>query len=281
MTGTGARGPAMARLRVLHMLPQAHQDYFFAEVRKLCTQYVGSLRISASKREMFSEVMAKLLGAAGSSENDVDDAPALPTLLPHEDPKRDGRVAWLLSEIGGRQALTHRQEDIRRWLYGRREGGYRLDQLENEHLDIAVSEPTGLQLLEERDHGLIWRGVLIAAGTEFSSGEDVSRLVHLMASDDDIQVAFGTRWPVNLIVDALNRLYPHPPWTDDRVENAKKRLTSWIDRLRRTRGLDPTDLADLFARLARGRDKVLKPAPQRSPAVAKPSVRASAKEVRP
>src|SRR2546430_10028987 len=34
----------------------------------------------------------------------------------------------------------------------------------------------------------------------------------------------GSRWPVGRLVTILNAEFSPPPWSDDRIENAKKRL---------------------------------------------------------
>jgi hypothetical protein len=267
MTPWDTRVLASARLRILRLLPRPHQDYFFSEARSLCTAYIVSLHIPISERdseahELFSEVMAKLLGVAGAGDtHSGGDGEDIPHVLPIDaDPKCDGRIAWLLSGVGGRQALTHRHEDIHRRRHGRwREGGYRVDQLGEEHvLDLAI-EPD--DPLHEQDQQSIWRGVLIAAKSEFRPSEDVSVLLHLMANDVEVQFEFGSGWPVRRMVDALNRLQPNSPWNDDRVENAKRRLTNWITRLKRDRGLDSTVLMDFFARLARKREHSASPSP--------------------
>jgi hypothetical protein len=56
---------------------------------------------------------------------------------------------------------------------------------------------------------------------------------------------------VGRLVTVLNAEFSPPPWSDDRVENAKKRLLSWVQRLMRQNGLDATDLEAVFARVAR------------------------------
>jgi hypothetical protein len=61
----------------------------------------------------------------------------------------------------------------------------------------------------------------------------------------------GSRWPVGRLVAILNAEFSPPPWSDDRVENAKKRLLNWVQRLMRENGLDATDLEAVFARVAR------------------------------
>ena len=61
----------------------------------------------------------------------------------------------------------------------------------------------------------------------------------------------GSRWPVGRLVTILNAEFSPPSWSDDRVENAKKRLLNWVQRLMRKNGLDATDLEAAFARVAR------------------------------
>jgi hypothetical protein len=61
----------------------------------------------------------------------------------------------------------------------------------------------------------------------------------------------GSRWPVGRLVTILNAEFSPPPWSDDRIENAKKRLLNWVQRLMRQNGLDATDLEAVFARVAR------------------------------
>jgi hypothetical protein len=61
----------------------------------------------------------------------------------------------------------------------------------------------------------------------------------------------GSRWPVGRLATVLNAEFSPPPWSDDRVENAKKRLMNWVQRLMRQNGLDDTDLEAVFARVAR------------------------------
>jgi hypothetical protein len=256
MTLEDIRAVRTTRLSVLNSLPRQHQDYFFGEVRKLCAVYVSSrgtpnVQREAESLELFSEVMAKLLGVAGSGDgtkNGYEERKHDWAI--NNDPKRDGRVAWLISEIGGGQALAHRHEDIRRKLYGRwREGSYRTEQLAEEHLvDLAVGP---IDPHEDEDNRRALRGLLAAAKSEFEPNEDVSVLLDLLASDTEIQTAFASEWPVRQIVDTLNRGNPVRLWNDDRVENAKKRLKGWIGRIRRKYNVEQFDLVDLFAQYAR------------------------------
>jgi hypothetical protein len=259
MTREDLKAGGAARLSVLNSLPRQHQDYFFEAIRRMCAAYVASRGTPVAQREsesleLFSEVMAKLLGATSSGEGqqaahkEYDEPKA--DLTAHKDPKQDGRVAWLVAEIGGRQALAHRHEDIRRRLYGRwREGGYKVEQLADEHVaDLAVDP---IDPHDDEDNRRAWRGLLAAAKTEFEPHEDVSVLLNLLASDMEIQAGFGSEWPVSQIVDTLNRSKPSRPWNDDRVDNAKKRLRGWIGRIRRKYNVEPADLMHIFAQYAR------------------------------
>ena len=261
MTPDDTKAGGTARLRVLNGLPRQHQDYFFEAVRKQCASYVASRGTPVAEREsesleLFSEVMAKLLGAtaAGEGADAADEMPSKDWNV-HTDPKQDGRVAWLVAEIGGRTALAHRHEDIRRRLYGRwREGSYRTDQLAEEHTaDLAVDP---IDPLEDEDNRKAWRGLLAAAKTQFKPNEDVTVLLDLLASDAEIQAGFGSEWPVRQIVDTLNGRKPEKPWNDDRVDNAKKRLKSWIARLRKTYQVETADLLHIFAQHARKQEQM-------------------------
>jgi len=257
MTLEEPRADGATRLSVLNSLPRQHQDYFFEAVRNICVSFVVSRGVPSADRdaeslELFSEVMAKLLGATAAGEGwqtKGGDEPR-PDWTAHADPKRDGRVSWLVAEIGGRQALAHRHEDMRRRLYGRwKEGGYKVEQLAEEHVADLTVEP--IDPLEDEDNRRAWRGLLAAAKTEFEPNEDVSVLLDLLASDSEIQAGFGSEWPVRQIVDTLNRRKLVRPWNDDRVDNAKKRLKAWIGRIRRKYQIDPGDLMHLFAQYAR------------------------------
>jgi hypothetical protein len=253
------RAVGTTRLSVLNSLPRQHQDYFFEAVRNLCGSYVASKGTPAAQRdaessELFSEVMAKLLGATASGEGQTAGAVEIEVIesewTTDQDPKRDGRVTWLIAEVGGRQALAHRHEDIRRRLYGRwKEGSYKTEQLADEHVTDLAVDP--IDPLEDEDNRRAWRGLIVAAKNEFEPTEDVSVLLDLLASDPEIQAGFGSEWPVRQIVETLNRRKPARLWNDDRVDNAKKRLKGWIGRIRRKYQIDPSDLMHLFAQYAR------------------------------
>jgi hypothetical protein len=258
-TARDADGPAAARLRVLDSLPRRHQNYFFEFIRDLCARYIaGTSRRDPSidVRELFNEVMAKLVGVSGvGTEHDpgIDSGEEIPTMWAvSDDPKRDERVAWLIGRVGGQQALKHRHEDIRRRRHGGKSkgDGYRQVQLEKAHIEGLSVEPDDPH--HDEDIRKTWRGLLLMALEKFDPGTDVLLLLNLMAHDHEVGAAFGAEWPISQMVSALNRKHPFPPWNDDRVENAKRRLKNWIVRLKRIHGLNEDDLKDLFAR--RGRD---------------------------
>src|SRR5262249_10656314 len=96
-------------LRVLWTLPQVHQAFVFREIGGLCRHYLRSKPEDASEissEELVSEVWAKLIGRI--TMPDPDDAadrsnfpdPSGWTIDPQV-PENDGRVVWLIREIGG------------------------------------------------------------------------------------------------------------------------------------------------------------------------------------
>ncbi|MBA3727500.1 MAG: hypothetical protein H0W86_13980 [Armatimonadetes bacterium] len=277
-------------LRVLHSLPSQHEKVFYREIRKLCTDFVTSLGMPRADRasaagELLSEVMAKLLGA-GSSINIDDDMqqasritqnstsddqwPSGSSLETNIDtPEQDGRVLWLIKEVGGRRALEHRFEDMRRQRWGRWHGlGYRTAQfsapanagpgMDRDEEMLTHQDGHARELQEDhddphhdRDVRLAWSGMLAIASRRFKPHEDVQKLLQVLAHVPEVQAGFGVEWPVRQIVEALNIVHPDPPWNDDRVENAKKRLRNWIVGIKRDHGLDQIDLMAMFARYGR------------------------------
>ena len=98
----------------------------------------------------------------------------------------------------------------------------------------------------------IWRGMLITAERTFRPDDDVCKLLRMLAKVPGVlEGSQGSRWPVGKLVTILNAESSPPRWSDDRVENAKKRLLNWVQRLMRQNGLDATDLEAVFARVAR------------------------------
>jgi hypothetical protein len=106
--------------------------------------------------------------------------------------------------------------------------------------------------LGQADAVNIWRGVLITAERAFRPDDDVCKLLRMLAKTPGVlDESHGSRWPVGRLITILNAKFSPPPWSDDRVENAKKRLLNWVQRLMRQNGLDATDLEGVFARVAR------------------------------
>jgi hypothetical protein len=176
-------------------------------------------------------------------------------------PDQDGRVVWLMEEIKGFEVLTHRHEDIRRQRHGRYlpGAGRRLVQPDNDDdgafENILGSERNELDTLHEADIRRIWRGLLIMAGQQFPTGDDVSVLLRLIRDMPGIlEDASGGQWPINIIATLLSSKFPASPWNVRRVDNAKRRLTNWVKSLRQKNGLDDTELEALFAKVARRKE---------------------------
>jgi hypothetical protein len=69
--------------------------------------------------ELLSEVWQKLLGAVSiQSEEGVYSAAPDPTQvsIDADAPESDGRVVWLIDQIGGSAGIAHRREDIKNGL---------------------------------------------------------------------------------------------------------------------------------------------------------------------
>jgi len=224
--------------------------------------YLRNRRVLASEvtpEELVSEIWQKLLGMGSfGTMNELPEslpvAPAEWSIDPHA-PERDGRVVWLIEQIGGLDGLSHRHEDILRQRFGRssRERGRRIVQPGIAHGPSDIpAEPEEGSGLADTDAQRVWSGLLITAGLEFQPTDDVRMLLRLMADDPDILDASSSeQWPVKQIVASLNLRFSPPPWTERRVDNAKRRLINWISRLMRKNGLDAVDLEAIFARVGR------------------------------
>jgi hypothetical protein len=238
----------------------------------LCRGYLRSRPADASEispEELLSEVWAKLMGGVtvpsdASCENSFPD-PSGWTTDPQV-PENDGRVVWLIREIGGPQALAHRCEDVRRRRWGRATPGVGRRIVQLPQLPDIEADPDDSGL-GSADAVNIWRGVLITAERTFQPEDDLCKLLQMLARFPGVlDGSNGSRWPVQRLVAILNAEFLSPPWSDDRVENAKKRLLNWIQRLMRQNGLDATDLEALFARVARQQVQQRTPAMESSEA---------------
>ena len=264
--GTDRSGQARAelRLRVLRSLPPRHQRYLCGEIRKLCHDFLRSQRVPSSEmtpEELLSEIWQKLLGTVSvHSEEAADSSSPDPTQvsIDADAPERDGRVVWLIEQIGGSMAIAHRREDILRRRFGRSSGGNGrpLVQPSNGEFTEIRSEADTPSALEAADGQRIWRGLLATAELEFLPSDDLSRLLQLLTENPAILEDWsGGQWPITTLVVQLNNRFPPRTWTSDRVDNAKRRLLKWISRLKRKNGLDGVDLEALFARVARQQER--------------------------
>jgi hypothetical protein len=255
MEGGEARGDL--RLRVLNALPVSHQRYLAQEIRKLCIYYIRSKSVSdsdISPEELLSEVWKKLLGSISLN---ADESLSFPQpsqwTVNLEVPEHDGRIVWLIKEIGGSEALAHRHQDILRQRFGRK---YQFVQPtedeDNPFENDGGSHSEVDSILYEADIRRIWRGLLIAAAKQFPPDDDVSMLLRVIEADPAIfDESPGSQWPINEILMLLSIRFRNHPWTVQRVDNAKRRLTKWIRRLMQSNGLDSTDLEAVFAQISR------------------------------
>ena len=261
------RGQARAelRLRVLCSLPPRHQRYLFEETRKLCSHFLRSQRVPSSEmtpEELLSEIWQKFLGPLSVDSEEASDSSSLDPAQVSIDadvPERDGRVVWLIDQIGGSAAIAHRREDILRRRFGRASGGNgrpMVQPKDNGEFSEIVSEADAPKALDAADRQRIWRGLLATAELEFQPSDDLSRMLQLLAESPEILEDWsGGQWPITTLVVRLNNRFPPRTWTSDRVDNAKRRLLKWISRLKRKNGLDGVDLEALFARVARQRER--------------------------
>jgi hypothetical protein len=205
--------------------------------------------------ELVSEVWKKLLGSVSLETDRLPVVRADEWSTDPNAPERDGRVIWLIAEIGGSEAIGHRYRTYKGSDNGRSKPGlgrrYQQpgDEDEPEETGVDPDEPGDLQKTDGRR---IWRGLLATAAVDFRPEDDVSTLLRLLADDPGIlDDAPSGQWPVGLIVARLNEQPSSRRWSEDRVDNAKRRLVNWIHRLRKRNRLDGTDLEGLFARVAR------------------------------
>jgi hypothetical protein len=109
-------------------------------------------------------------------------------------------------------------------------------------------DPDQSRSLDETDSHRVWRGLLATAADDFRPDDEVTMLLNLLAADPGIlDDSSSGQWPVRQIVARLNDQQTSHRWNENRVDNAKRRLMNWIERLRRRNRLDRTDLEALFA----------------------------------
>lgn len=284
---------AQWRLSAWGQLPDRHRNEVCRQVRVRCEAFIGSVRVERGHRKteidrLVSEVVAHLLRATSlhRDENVMEsDLPAVQTKAPSDaaatnagpsvpppwlasgridnsEPVRDARVIWLLDETCNRQALLHRYEDMRRRDRGGKwdGSGYPLVAVDAQTIEQLSGhyDPGEADSLHAEDSRQAWRGLVHLAEHQFGAEDDVVALVQVLAQDRETQESFGSQWPIGKIVRALNAGQSRASWTDDRVENAKRRLTKFILRFKQEHGLDAVDLRALLARYARQRQAVAK-----------------------
>jgi len=220
--------------------------------------------------ELLSEIWQKLLGAVPlhSEETSRLSSPdPKEASIDADAPERDGRVVWLIDQIGGFESMAHRREDILRRRFGRAlaGSGRRVVQPQSDgDFSEMTSDADAPSVLDAADRPRIWRGLIATAELEFRQDDDLSMLLRLLGENPGIlQDSSAGQWPIKELVGELNNRFPPPSWTDGRVDNAKRRLMNWIKRLRRENGLDDVDLEALFARVARELERGGRTSPER------------------
>src|SRR5262245_66122000 len=76
--------------------------------------------------ELLSEIWQKFLGPLSVDSEETSDSSSLDLAqvsIDPDTPERDGRVVWLIEQIGGSAAIAHRREDILRRRFGRASKG--------------------------------------------------------------------------------------------------------------------------------------------------------------
>jgi hypothetical protein len=253
-------------LAVLSSLPARHQTYLFDRVREKCRIWLRRNGIPTgdmTSHELASEVWLKLLASVSTDADDTSE-PLEPDpdewSVDSANPERDGRVTWLIGEIGGSQAIGHRYSDLQRERYGRTR---RLQQPgdDDEPEEPGSGGPDDQTDRQKAEDVLrVWRGLLVTARGEFRPDDDVSLLLRLLAEMPDLlEDSSGMQWPIGKLVGLLSKRPPPRAWSEDKVDNAKRRLTNWIGRLMRKNGFDTVDLEGLFAAVARRDESVGEP----------------------
>jgi hypothetical protein len=286
---------AELRLRAWSELPERHRDEVCRQIRNRCEAFVASIRVERIERKseadrLVSEVVAHLLRATSVGREELPVNRASPQMAPPEasitegtaapapwpwlttgavddrDPAGDARVGWLVEETCNRRALFHRFEDMRRRDRGGKwdGAGYPLVSVDDQtierlsgHYDPAENDMGSLHADDSRR---AWDGLVKLATHQFGPDDDVVALVRVLGSDGETKDAFGTQWPIGKIVRALNAGSADASWNDDRVENAKRRLTKCIAKIKQAHGLDAVDLRALLAGYSRECDRLARDA---------------------
>ena len=289
---------AQLRLYAWTELPERHRNEVCRQIRMRCEAFINSVRVERSQRRMevdrlVSEVVAHLLRAtslttkepameselAAASTRERPESgganrkPSAPPpwlasgRLDPLEPTRDARVIWLVEETCNRRALAHRHEDLRRRERGGKwdGSGYPLVPVDAQTIEQLSGhyEPAEEDYrLQAEDSRQAWSGLVQLAEHYFGAQDDVVALVKILSRDRETQESFGSQWPIGKIVRALNAGQSRASWDDERVDNAKRRLTRFVVRFKQEHGLDAVDLRALLARYARQRRSVAGPGAQ-------------------
>ena len=121
--------------------------------------------------ELLSEVWQKLLGTMAAPSEEGSSVPD-PTQasIDADAPERDGRVVWLIDQLGGSAAIAHRREDILRRRFGRASKGNGRPLVQppsNGEFPEIKSDANATSALEAADGQRVWRGLLATAELEF------------------------------------------------------------------------------------------------------------------
>src|SRR5262249_27958251 len=149
--------------------------------------------------ELLSEIWQKLLGPVSALDHLEQQSTLMGGSINLDAPECDGRVVWLINEIGGGQGIAHRYEDILRQRFGRSlpGGGRPIVQpgLENE-IEEPEADQESVSLLQQADAKLAWLGFIEMAQQQFLPNDDVSSLLQVLAAHADILTSSSRQWPV-------------------------------------------------------------------------------------
>jgi hypothetical protein len=189
----------------------------------VCRDFLRNRGVPSSEltaEELLSEIWQKLLGtvSVGAGETiDLCSGDLTQVSIDPDVPERDGRVVWLVEEIGGAMAIAHRREDILRARFGRAStgNGRPLVQPQGDSVftDIA-SDADAAGTLEAADGRRVCRGLLAMIALEFAPSDDLSMLLRLLSEQPGLlQDSPGGQWPITDIVNQLDKRFAPPAWT--------------------------------------------------------------------
>jgi hypothetical protein len=263
VSGDGGEERALRNLAltVLCSLPAQHQQYLFGKIRRMCHEHLHRNFADWSDivpDALVRQVYTKLIGAI---QLPAEDDERVPSSIPKawrksESPEQDGRVAWLVDQVASAAALTHRCEEIRKERHGRAVSGggrRRADPSGDKPVPGGETQLRTGQLLAT-DMREIWLGLLATAEQRFPPDSDRFRLLQVLASRPDTFDDGGSQWPVERLIELLDARFSPPPWSRNRLDDAKRGLVTWVQRVMRDNGLDAVGLQTTFARVARKKE---------------------------